>query len=84
MSKCTECNEYDKEKFYCPKWCEVIKGTIEDARTDERAKTVDEFVEYVKQYMWWSTQADEKVIGEFALEEYANVFKNKLKVQNNE
>lgn len=45
MSKCTECNEYDKEKFYCPKWCEVIKGTIEDARKDERAKTIEEFYE---------------------------------------
>lgn len=50
-------------------------------RTDERARVIDEFVEYVKQYMWWSTQADEKVIGEFALGEYAIVFRNKLKEQ---
>lgn len=47
-----------------------------------RADAIDEFVEYVKQYMWWSTESDEKVIGEFALNEYAIAFKNKLKEQN--
>lgn len=46
-----------------------------------RADAIDEFVEYVKQYMWWSTESDEKVIGEFALNEYAIAFKNKLKEQ---
>lgn len=48
MSKCTECKEYDKDKHYCPKWCDVIKSTIEDARTDERKKVLDEVKELIK------------------------------------
>lgn len=46
-----------------------------------RTDAIEEFVEYVKQYMWWSTESDEKVIGEFALGEYAIAFSNKLKEQ---
>lgn len=67
--------------------CETLlsqRAMLTEFEKQIRAKTIDEFVEYVKQYMWWSTQADEKVIGEFALEEYASVFKNKLKEQKNE
>lgn len=29
MSKCTDCNEYNQEKHYCPKWCNVIRDTAE-------------------------------------------------------
>lgn len=25
---CGQCEAYDKEKHYCPKWCDVIKGTV--------------------------------------------------------
>ncbi len=61
-------------------WNDYLAKVIADAK----AEVIDEFVEYVKQYMWWSTESDEKVIGEFALGEYATVFKDKLKEQNNE
>ena len=27
-SSCSNCETYDKEKHYCPKWCDVIKGTV--------------------------------------------------------
>ena len=27
-SSCSNCEVYDKEKHYCPKWCDVIKGTV--------------------------------------------------------
>ena len=27
---CTECEAYDKEKNYCPKWCDVIKNTAKE------------------------------------------------------
>lgn len=27
---CTECESYDNEKNYCPKWCEVIKNTVKE------------------------------------------------------
>lgn len=49
-----------------------------------RSKTIDEFVEYLKEYMWWSTQADENVVGEFALGEYAIAFKDMLRRNRNE
>ena len=29
-SSCSNCEVYDKEKHYCPKWCDVIKGTMEE------------------------------------------------------
>ena len=29
-SSCTNCEVYDKEKHYCPKWCDVIKHTTEE------------------------------------------------------
>ena len=29
-SSCTNCEVYDKEKHYCPKWCEVIKHTTSE------------------------------------------------------
>ena len=27
-SSCSNCEVYDKEKHYCPKWCDLIKGTV--------------------------------------------------------
>lgn len=27
-SSCSNCEVYDTEKHYCPKWCDVIKGTV--------------------------------------------------------
>ena len=29
---CLECDEYDKRKQYCPKFCEVIRETVKDIR----------------------------------------------------
>ena len=29
-SSCTNCEVYDKEKHYCPKWCEVIRHTTSE------------------------------------------------------
>ena len=28
--KCTDCNEYNQEKHYCPKFCDVIRNTTEE------------------------------------------------------
>lgn len=30
MSKCTDCEEYNHEKHYCPKFCDVIRNTTEE------------------------------------------------------
>lgn len=48
MSKCIKCKEYNHEKHYCPKWCDVIKDTIEDVRVDEREKVINEFKEKMR------------------------------------
>ena len=29
---CLECKEYDNEKYYCPKFCSVIRGAMDDMR----------------------------------------------------
>ena len=30
MSDCTTCAEYDSDKGYCPKYCEVIRKTLDE------------------------------------------------------
>lgn len=30
MSKCPDCNEYNQEKHYCPKFCDVIRNTTKE------------------------------------------------------
>ena len=30
MSKCTDCEEYNHEKHYCPKFCDVIRDTTKE------------------------------------------------------
>jgi len=30
MIKCTDCNEYNQEKHYCPKFCDVIRETTKE------------------------------------------------------
>lgn len=32
MSKCIDCNEYNQEKHYCPKFCDVIRETDKEMR----------------------------------------------------
>ena len=30
MSKCTDCEEYNQDKHYCPKFCDVIRETTKE------------------------------------------------------
>lgn len=32
---CTECEHYDKEKHYCPRFCQVIKDTLAEAQSTD-------------------------------------------------
>ena len=32
---CTECEHYDREKHYCPRFCQVIKDTLAEAQPTE-------------------------------------------------
>lgn len=44
---CTECEHYDKEKHYCPRFCQVIKDALAEAHPSEdcisRQKALDCF-----------------------------------------
>lgn len=31
---CLECEEYNHEEQYCPKFCDVIKGAVKDIKND--------------------------------------------------
>lgn len=33
-SSCSNCEVYDTEKHYCPKWCDVIKETVAEIEED--------------------------------------------------
>ena len=47
MSKCTDCNEYNHEKHYCPKFCNVIRDTTKEIQ--EFYKGEHERLERIKQ-----------------------------------
>ena len=47
MSKCTDCNEYNQEKHYCPKFCDVIRNTTEEIQ--EFYKGENEKLEKIEQ-----------------------------------
>lgn len=33
---CTDCREYDHERHNCPKWCKVIRNTVEELKAEQR------------------------------------------------
>ncbi len=37
---CTECPEYDTERHYCPKYCDVIKQTLEEAKQERTGRWI--------------------------------------------
>lgn len=43
---CTECEHYDSEKHYCPRFCQVIKDTLAEAQTCE-----DDFIKHKKEVL---------------------------------
>lgn len=45
--KCTDCNEYNQEKHYCPKFCDVIRDTTKEMQ--EFYKGEHEKLERIKQ-----------------------------------
>jgi hypothetical protein len=47
MSKCTDCKEYNQEKHYCPKFCDVIRDTTKEMQ--EFYKGEHEKLERIKQ-----------------------------------
>ena len=47
--KCTDCNEYNHEKHYCPKFCDVIRDTTKEMQ--EFYKGEHEKLEKIEQIM---------------------------------
>ena len=57
MSKCTDCEEYDHEKHYCPKFCDVIRDTTKEMQ--EFYKGEHEKLERIEQiYGQWTEIGD--------------------------
>ena len=55
MSKCTDCKEYNQEKHYCPKFCDVIRDTINEIEEfykgeHEKLGKIEEIVNEVQLY----------------------------------
>ena len=49
MSKCTDCEEYNHEKHYCPKFCDVIRDTTKEMQEfykgeHEKLEQIEEIV----------------------------------------
>ena len=49
VEKCTDCNEYNQEKHYCPKFCDVIRDTTKEMQ--EFYKGEHEKLEKIEQIM---------------------------------
>ena len=47
MGKCTDCDGYNQEKHYCPKFCDVIRNTTREIQ--EFYKSEHEKLELIKQ-----------------------------------
>ncbi len=50
MSKCLECGYYDKEKHYCPFYCQLIRETLDEAISFELEKIKAEVKTYYADY----------------------------------
>ena len=55
MIKCTDCNEYNQEKHYCPKFCDVIRDTTKEMQEfykgeHEKLEKIEQIVEQYQFY----------------------------------
>ena len=55
MIKCTDCNEYNQEKHYCPKFCDVIRDTTKEMQEyykgeHEKLERIEQIVEQYQFY----------------------------------
>ena len=53
MSKCLECGYYDKEKHYCPFYCQLIRETLNEAISFELEKIKGEIDDLQKTHHIW-------------------------------
>ena len=58
MIKCTDCNEYNQEKHYCPKFCDVIRDTTKEMQEfykgeHEKLEKIEQIVEQYQFYKFY-------------------------------
>lgn len=55
MSKCTDCNEYNHEKHYCPKFCDVIRDTTKEMQEfyEGEHEKLEQIEQIVEQYQFY-------------------------------
>ena len=70
---CTECEHYDSEKHYCPRFCQVIKDTLAEAQPCEEQQTDNECANIiaVRNYLW---SRIDLLRDEFGDDEYFDMF----------
>lgn len=61
MSKCTDCNEYNHEKHYCPKFCDVIRDTTKEIQEfykgeHERLERIEQIISDWKESAEWDIE----------------------------
>jgi hypothetical protein len=63
MSKCTDCNEYNQEKHYCPKFCDVIRDTTKEMQEfykgeHEKLEQIEQIINEWNNDVPWITSKD--------------------------
>lgn len=49
---CTECEDYDTERHSCPKYCDVIRKTVEEAKQERTGRWIDDNCSECGQYVY--------------------------------
>lgn len=58
-TSCLDCKMYDKEKHYCPRFCEVIRSAIEDSKqSNYDEENIDDVMEQIKEIREETTKDD--------------------------
>jgi len=63
MSKCLECGYYDKEKHYCPFYCQLIRETLDEAISFELEQTRAEIEDLLSSYGYLDMHTNDDVLG---------------------
>lgn len=63
MAKCTDCNEYNQEKHYCPKFCDVIRETTKEMQElykgeHEKLEQIEQIINEWNNDVPWVTSKD--------------------------
>ncbi len=68
MSKCTDCDEYNHDKHYCPKFCDVIRDTTKEMQEfykgeHEKLERIEQIVDDCDLEAWEILEMIKEVLG---------------------